>query len=247
MSLPGKIESAIPSVPGFDCDTTLSPSLAQQFYEQGYKFCLRYLSRGLEASGDLTDPEATGILNAGLALMPVQHAHLAGWSPTQPIGQQDGQDAAANADNIGFPHGVNVWCDLEGVGTSSPPKDVIDYCIAWYEAVEAAGYMPGLYVGAGALLNGKQLYALPFEHYWRSPSKVPDVPNRSYQVFQLFPSVELNGIRIDLDVTTNDKKGGTAQWLRANGTLSRIQTVPNLRQRVRKGRRTTRSSDSKAF
>ncbi len=246
MSLPGQIENAIPSVPGFDCTTVLSASVAQQFYQQGYKFCLRYLSRGPEASGDLTEAEATGILNAGLALMPVQHAHPARWVPTQLLGQQDGQDAAANAHTIGFPDGVNVWCDLEGVNSSSTHQDVIDYCTAWYNAVAAAGYTPGLYVGAGQLLTGAELYSLPFQHYWRSPSLVPDVQIRSYQVFQLSPSVKVNGIPVDLDVTKNDKKEGTAQWLRANGTLNPIRSAPNLRQRVRTGRKTTSSSDLKA-
>lgn len=239
MSLPGKIESAIPSVPGFDCVTTISQSLAQQFYEQGYKFCFRYLSRGPEASGDLSATEAAGILKAGLALMPVQRAHPKEWSPSQALGQKDGSDAAANAQNVGFPGGVNLWCDLEGVSKSSAHQDVIDYCTAWYDAVKAAGYVPGLYVGAGELLTGAELYSLPFQHYWRSPSNVPDVLPRSYQAFQLSPSIPVNGITIDLDVTTNDNEGGTAQWLRANATLSGIQSVPKARQGVRKGRRTT--------
>lgn len=215
MSLPGVVENATPSVPGFDCNTTVSAALAQQFYEQGYKFCVRYLSRGPEDSRDLSEQEATGILNAGLALMPIQHVRKPGWAPTQALGQQDGSDAAQNAQAVGFPQGVNVWCDLEGVISDAAPADVVAYCEAWSEEVNAAGYVPGLYVGAGALLTGDELYALPFEHYWRSPSKVPDVPNRSYQVFQLFPSVDVNGIQIDVDITKNDDEGGRAQWLRA--------------------------------
>lgn len=216
MSLPGQVENAAPSVPGFDCDVTVSADLAQRFYEYGYKFCLRYVSRGVESPNDLSESEATGILNAGLALMPVQHVRKAGWSPNQALGQQDGQAAVANAQSIGFPEGVNVWCDLEGVGSSAGTQDVIDYCSAWYDAVSAAGYVPGLYVGANPSLTGDQLDALPFQHYWRSPSNVPDVTNRSYQLFQLFPSVDVNGIAIDLDVTNNDKENGAALWLRAS-------------------------------
>jgi hypothetical protein len=216
VSLPGQVENASPALPGFDCDVPVSAIVAQQLYEQGYKFCLRYLSRGAESSSDLTESEATDILNAGLALMPVQHVRKAGWSPTQALGQQDGEAAAANAKSIGFPVGVNVWCDLEGVSKSAQPQDVIDYCTAWYDAVDAAGYSPGLYVGAAPGLSGDELYALPFQHYWRSPSNVPDVTNRSYQVFQLFPSVDVNGIQVDVDVTKNDNEDGAAQWLRAS-------------------------------
>jgi hypothetical protein len=219
VSLPGKIEEAVPSVPGFDCNTKLSSPLARQFFSQGYKFCFRYLTRGPEVPGDLTEPEATDILNAGLALMPVQHAHRAPWSPNQNLGQNDGEEAVANAETIGFPVGVNVWCDVEGVSATALPSDVIEYCVAWFEAVSAAGYIPGLYVGAGELLTSQQLDALPFQHYWRSPSRVPDIPSRSYQVFQLFPSVAVNGITIDFDVTKNDTKGGAALWLRATPPL----------------------------
>ena len=215
MSLPGQVQRAIPSVPGFDCDTSLSADIARQFFVQGYKFCLRYLSTGQVSSQDLTEQEATDILNSGLALMPVQHATKQGWSPSKALGQQHGQDASANADNAGFPVSVNLWCDLEGVNSSAQAQDVIDYCEAWYQAVSAAGFIPGLYVGAGTLLNGRQLYDLPFQHYWRSQSQVPDIPHRGYQVIQLGPPIQINGILIDLDVVLVDSQGGAAQWLRA--------------------------------
>ncbi len=219
MSLRGAVQGAISSVPGFYCDTTLSADLARQFSTQGYKFCFRYLSRGQMSSQDLTEQEATDILNSGLALMPVQHARKQGWSPNQALGQQDGQEASANAQTVGFPDRVSLWCDLEGVNSSAQAQDVIDYCEAWYEAVSAAGYIPGLYVGAEALLNGRQLYDLSFQHYWRSQSQVPDIPHRGYQVIQFGPSVQINGVRIDLDVALNDNQGGAAQWLRANTAI----------------------------
>ena len=216
MSLPGEVQAAISSVPGFDCDTTLSADLARQFFTQGYKFCLRYLSKGQVSSQDLTLQEATGILSSGLALMPVQHAPKQGWFAHRALGQQHGQEASANAKTIGFPDSVNLWCDLEGVSSSAQAQDVIDYCEAWHEAVSAAGYIPGLYVGADALLNGRQLYDLPFGHYWRSQSRVPDIPHRGYQLIQLGPSVQINGVWVDLDVALNDSQGGAAHWLRMN-------------------------------
>ena len=219
MSLPGEVQGAISSVPGFDCDTTLPAEVARQFFTQGYKFCLRYLSRGQVSSQDLTEQEAADILNSGLALMPVQHARKQGWSPNQVLGQQDGQEAVANAETVGFPERVSLWCDLEGVKSSIQSQNVIDYCEAWYKAVSAAGYIPGLYVGAGALLTGQQLYDLPFQHYWRSQSQVPDIPHRGYQVIQLDPSIQVNGVWIDLDVALNDIQGGTAQWLRVNTAI----------------------------
>jgi hypothetical protein len=184
MRLPGEVQSALPFLPGFDCDTPISTHLAQQFFAQGYKFCFRYLSRGLRSSPNLSEQEAIDILNSGLGLMPVQHAHKDGWLPNQTLGEQDGQEAAVNAHTVGFPDGVSLWCDLEAVSPSAHAQDVTDYCQAWHKAVSVAGYMPGLYVGPQALLTGQQLYDLPFRHYWRSQGQVPDIPKRGYQVIQ---------------------------------------------------------------
>jgi hypothetical protein len=144
MSLPGQVEGAISSVSGFDSDTIISPALAQQFYSMGYRFCLRYLSPDNEAAGDLSTQEATDILNSGLALMPVQHVLDPLWSPSQSLGQEYGQNAAANTQTIGFPPGVNVWCDLEAVNPATNAQDVVDYCRAWYQAVDSSEYVPGL-------------------------------------------------------------------------------------------------------
>jgi hypothetical protein len=112
-----------------------------------------------------------------------------------------------------YSDGVNIWCDLEGVDNQAGAQDVIDYCAAWLAAVDAAGFVPGLYVGSAAILTGPELYSLPFQHYWRSQSRVPDVPMRGYALIQLFPSVTANGIGIDIDFAQNDNEGGEALWL----------------------------------
>jgi len=154
------------------------------------------------------------ILNSGLALMPVQHTRAAGWYPERSLGQEDGREAASFADAIGFPAGVSLWCDLEGVNTAAHAQEVIADCRGWYEAVRAGGYSPGLYVGAGTLLSGQQLFELPFHHYWRSSSRVPNIASRGYQLVQLSPSIQLNGISVDLDIAVPDEKGESARWLR---------------------------------
>jgi hypothetical protein len=155
-------------------------------------------------------------LDSGLALMPVQHVRKAGWLPNGTLGQQYGQDAATNAQSVGFPAGVNVWCDLEGAGNATGAQDVIDYCAAWFAAVDAAGFVPGLYIGSAAVLTGPQLDSLPFEHYWKSLSRVPYAPARGYALIQLFPSVTANGIGIDVDFTQKDNEGSQVLWLRVS-------------------------------
>ena len=214
MTLPGSVQSASPGLLGFDSNTVITLETAQMFFADGYRFCIRYVSRGQESNTDLTTDEATDILNACLALMPVQHVRASGWMPSESLGTQDGTAAASNAGDVGFPAGVNVWLDLEGVSNSATAQVVIDYCNAWFDAVAQADYVPGIYVGSSAILTSEQLFSnLSFQHYWRSQSNVPNVEQRGYQLLQLYPSVTVNGIGIDIDVTQNDYMGGQVQWL----------------------------------
>src|SRR5260370_13161228 len=103
MTLPGQVESATPSVPGFDSDSMIAAEIARQFFTAGYKFCLRYISLDQEAPGDLSSQEAIDILNSGLALMPVQHLHRRGWSPTQHLGPRRGPNPVAHTPNVALP------------------------------------------------------------------------------------------------------------------------------------------------
>lgn len=214
MPLAGHVQGAPAGAPGFDADTVITAATAQEFYSQGYRFCVRYLTRSnTESSCDLTAQEAANILAGGLALMPVQHVRSVGWLPTADLGSQDGTEAATNAGTVGFPAGVSVWCDLEGVGSSATAADVTAYCNAWYAAVTLAGYIPGLYVGTSVVLTAQQLYDLPFRSYWKSASNVPEIPVRGYQMVQTLDQNLVNGIGIDRDVTQTDNLGGQVQWL----------------------------------
>ena len=212
--LAGKVAAAPNLTTGFDTDTPLNYDTAKSFYNDGYRFAIRYVSLGSEASEDLTYEEANAILDAGLALMPVQHVLREDWHPTGDLGTKYGNNAAINADHVGFPPGVNVWCDLEGVAEDTHAQSVIDYCNNWYDAVAAYGYLPGLYVGANSILSGEQLYeSLKFQHFWKSESEVPEVAVRSYQMVQCHYPEKVNGISIDKDTTYIDKKAGQPQWL----------------------------------
>ena len=210
--LAGNVESAPNKSLGFDTDTKLNYELAKSFYNEGYRFAIRYVSLGSEASGDLTYEEANAILEAGLALMPVQHVPSEDWEPNASLGKEYGNNAAINADHAGFPPTVNVWCDLEGVVSGVSPQSIIDYCNNWYDAVAAYGYIPGLYVGARCGLNEDQLGNLKFEHYWKSESEVPWVPV-GYEMIQEYYPEPVNGIGIDKDVTYLDDQNKAPMWL----------------------------------
>jgi hypothetical protein len=214
MTLPGAVVPAPSGIVGFDTDGIVTPEAAAAFASDGYGFCIRYLSRA-EAQGatDLTTSEALDILQAGLALSAVQHPRFPGWTPSRPLGSQDGSRAAQHALGIGFPHGLNIWCDLEGVVASTAPQIVIDYCNAWFDAVSSSGYIPGVYVGSDAILDSDSLYEqLKFSHYWKSLSQVPDIAVRGYQMVQQDEHVA-HGLSVDDNVTQIDRLGGAVMWL----------------------------------
>jgi len=213
ITLPGNVQQAPAGTLGFDANSVLSATNAQDLKNAGYDFCIRYIPRVASlAAGNLTNAEALTILNAGLALMAVQHAALPGWAPNANLGTAYGSYAATYASQVvGIPQGVNIWCDLEGVAPGTAAADVIAYCQAWYDAVNSSGYVPGVYVGYDTMLTSVQLYNLPFGHYWRAYNG-PQVATRGFQLIQKTQKT-VGGVTIDPDVTQNDNMGGTVLWL----------------------------------
>lgn len=212
--LPGTVQPAAAGLTGFDINATVSAADAQIFKNAGYNFCIRYIPRTAAlAAGNLTNDEAADILNAGLALMPVQHVARHGWVPTGPLGTAYGSYAAEYCSQVvGLPAGVNVWLDLEDILKGTDAADVIAYCQAWYNAVNAAGYIPGIYLGFNTRLNPEQLYhSLSFRHYWQAYNG-PQVAVRGFQLIQK-TQVKVNGFDIDPDITQADGLGGLPYWL----------------------------------
>ena len=212
--LPGTVSTATPGLSGFDVNQILTAAQALAFKNAGHSFCIRYIPRTADlVAGNLTNAEAVDILNAGLALMPVQHVSLDGWRPNTNLGTIYGNYAATYVrDIVQLPQGLNVWVDLEGVAPDVDPKDVIAYCQAWYYAVHIAGYIPGIYVGWRTLLTPEQLYNdISFQHYWQAYNG-PDVATRGFQLLQ-HTEKTLDGITFDPDTIQNDKMGDSAFWL----------------------------------
>jgi hypothetical protein len=212
--LPGNVQKAPAGLLGFDVNLPLTAADASDFKNAGYSFCIRYLPRKADLIQDnLTNTEALDILNAGLALMPVQHVSLPGWTPNTNLGTIYGNYAATYASQVvQLPQGVNIWCDLEGVAPGVSPNDVIAYCQAWYYAIHIAGYTPGVYVGYDTFLTPDQLYNdLSFQHYWRAYNG-PEVTTRGFQLIQMSEKT-LNGITVDPDLTQNDNMGDAVIWL----------------------------------
>ncbi|EDM74385.1 hypothetical protein PPSIR1_29755 [Plesiocystis pacifica SIR-1] len=215
--LPGIVQKSGSQI-GFDTTTRLDQAKAAEFASDGFTFCVRYISRddhvetATTGSGSMSRAEAEAILAGGLALMPVQFAQK-NFAPTRDQGTTLGTNAAKNAAALGFPEGVNVWCDVEAIDSSSTTQEVVDYANAWASAVSSAGYLPGLYVGPNSKLTTSVLYQeLSFQHYWKSAAWVPNVDTRGYQMWQSISMTKF-GVYIDVDLVGIDSKQGRPYWL----------------------------------
>ena len=169
MAIDGHVIVAPNNVRGFDAAVRLTAKQIKAFFDHGYRYAVRYVRRDeAHPDRDLNSSEAQQLIDAGLGLMIVQYVESeSAWAPNADKGRGNGQIAAEECTRIGIPHGVSVWCDLEGVAAGTSAKDVIDYCNLWHEAVAGAGYLPGLYIGWHCGLTPAQLYkSLRFTHYW---------------------------------------------------------------------------------
>jgi hypothetical protein len=207
------VETAYLGALGADSDTKIGATEALRLKAAGLRFLVRYLSLGANESGsDLDKNEVTDILGAGLALMAVQHVRLPGWTPSAAMGAEDGSHAAHNAVSAGLLAGTTVWLDLEGINGNA--TETAAYANAWNDALRAAGYDTGVYVGGGCPLDEQQLYSLLHTHrYWRSFSQVPNVAGRGYCMIQLYPTTNIAGVNVDLDIIQQDYKRGLPRWL----------------------------------
>ena len=214
MPLQGTIQKALPGLSGFDLNQPITANEAAAFKEAGHSFCVRYIPRtSALMTGNLSYEEAEVILASGLSLSAVQHVPLPNWMPTGALGAQYGAFAASYAKNtVGLPEGMVLWLDLESVSTAATPEDVIGYCTEWFNAIQEAGYIGGLYVGWQPGLDGPQLYNLPFKHYWSAYNADFTPSPRGYQLIQ-HTQKTLNGIAFDPNVTQTDNNGDSVIWI----------------------------------
>ncbi len=172
---------------------------------------VRYISIHNEARGDIDAVEVAAILEAGLGFMAVQHVRYPGWSATDTQGGIDGAAAAINAHGAGYLTGCTLWLDLEGVRNVG--TEVVAYVNAWANAVAAAGYMPGLYVGYACGLSPYELYYdLPGIHVYWSDAGPRAVADRGFAMKQHAQTV-IAGVQVDPDTATADAMGGRPRWM----------------------------------
>lgn len=229
MPLTGNVEKAPPGVLGLDFNAdgqAMTAERARGFREKQYRFCLRYVPREATAGTvdfDLRKAEAQMLLDEGFALMVVQHFKSeAGWTPTPKLGTDYGAFAARWAqEKVGLSEGVCIFLDLEAVRKGTPRQDIIDYCVNWHHQVEAAGYVPGVYLGTKAGIADKDVAkVLPFAHHWAAFNETFEVPGRGIKLKQIrvgkdsdLRPAAAQGFRFQADRTSNDKDGEALSWL----------------------------------
>ncbi len=200
----------LPPCWGLDTNTKLSAASARAlasatFRGQPVRFVWRYVFFGDPLRGDIDADEARAICDAGLILLLVQHPRNPGWLASAERGKSDGEWAARNAWEAGYPADCCIALDLEGLGNSGQP--VIEHAEAWAKEVIAAGYKPVVYVGYDCGLTPQQLYELPsFARYW-SDFGQRSVMKRGFCCKQ-HPQQSLCGIEVDMDQAYPDDLGG---------------------------------------
>ncbi len=186
---------------GTDSVTLLDATSAGNFKKQGIDFVFQYL-------GSVTADGLAAILAAGLAFMPVTYAD-----------QFDGAQTVAEVKALGLPAGCTVWLDVESIGPAVSVPTLISQINAWANAVSAAGFQPGLYVGANSQLTSQELYQLAVVRYWHSLSMILDrngqlaEPSCGFCCYQLYPTVNWAGVDVDLDFIQQDFQGRLPSWV----------------------------------
>jgi hypothetical protein len=159
---------------------------------------------GVSAAEDISEAELDRILGADLLSWPVQHSRYSGWDPADHDGEADARVACAHAKAAGYPPGVHMALDLEGIWGSG--LSTIVFAKGWQHVVLEEGFRAMLYVGYGVPLHPLDLYSLPgFDQYW-SDAGNRDVDVRGCSIHQK-QSLSLAGVKFDADIVAPDRLG----------------------------------------
>lgn len=119
-------------------------------------------------------------------------------------GRYDGALAASQAHALGLSQGTCVFLDVEGkTAYETPAAAMIAQIKAWAQHVAAAGFTPGLYLGAPQPLTSQEAYELPVQRYWQGQGSMRDrtgalvEPRCGWCMRQAYPSRVRGGILVD--------------------------------------------------
>lgn len=161
--------------------------------------------------GSINTARLGHILDAGMGFVPVTFAGEYNDGPNDEIAQLKA---------LGIPAGVTVFLDLEGLSAfKTDPPGLVAKINAWADAVKAAGYIPGLYVGVPQPLTSAELWSLRVQRYWRGQGSVRDRNNAlaepagcGWCMTQMYPSYTRGGVWVDANMVGQDYKARVPTW-----------------------------------
>ncbi len=129
-------------------------------------------------------------------------------------GHYDGALAVAQAKALGLVAGVTLFLDVEGKEAyDTQSAELVGKIDAWALAVQAGGYVPGLYLGSPQPLTSDELTRLAVVRYWKGQGRTVDrtgalaEPRPGWCMWQMFPSITLGGVLVDANIVGQDFKG----------------------------------------
>lgn len=198
----------------------ITPALGRDLYEDGYRWVARYtrpdgvVIDNPRPGGDwqgcysLSIAESRDILEAGLAIVPVQFGVFGDAARGQAVGRAMAQTHRL----LGLPGGVHHYLDVEGSGPASAGaagcREYIEAASAAALAGGASAPAVGLYRTGQVPLTGRQTYALRgVTAYWRAAGPLPPDPHPRGNTIEQDPSTRVCGILCDTDTMRPDRLG----------------------------------------
>jgi hypothetical protein len=144
----------------------------------------------------MTTASRDAVWSGGGAILLLSDAPLGALSAT--VGHAKAASLLKLANALGAPKGLHAMVDFE-----AQSGDAEGYGTALTGDLAGDGFVPLAYAGAGTLLTGHQLYALPNAHlYWRGGSLGIPEPDCGFGIWQIPPlSHSFAGISGPVDVS----------------------------------------------
>lgn len=214
---------ARPATPGLFCDFSTFPTRQQagKLKAAGFIGCFAYVPLPYnDDSQDITAERLTMLVDdIGFEVGLVQHVRRGPWDCRAHSGANDGNVAAQDAAEAGYPAGGHIFVDWEDLVVGLPGGAAKEFLEAWAKSVLAAGYRAGMYCGFGDSMSPMDRYELHgIDSYWSDKSHRA-VAVRGCAVTQ-GAEIDIGGVPIDNDTVQPDLLDETP-WV-ATRTLSSV-------------------------
>jgi hypothetical protein len=181
---------------GFDVSNPLTRSKAAEFFADGYKFVVRYLSPASWKSWKaLTADEAQMLSEIGLQIMSVWETTAGAAGEGTKSGRDAGIFALQAAKEVGQPEGSKIYFAVDFEPQTSQYAAIADYFIA--AGKEIPGYVLDAY-GCKAIIDYLQSRGI-ITNGWQTLAWSHGQRNPHISVYQSAIDIPIHGIQADSD------------------------------------------------